>query len=83
MEIATSYNLSTSKVLSQHEKYRKAYGVAKKLVDIASDLSTYLRMREFPYAMNCLEQIVSPWEQGKHVIIQVVDPEFDVSDDGA
>ena len=40
-------------------------------------------MREFPYAMNCLEQIASPWEQGKHVIIQVVDPEFDVSDDGA
>ena len=39
-------------------------------------------MREFPYAMNCLEQIVSAWEQGKHVIIQVVDPEFDVSDDG-
>ena len=78
VEIATSYNLSTSKVLSQHEKYRKAYGVAKKLVDIASDLS----MREFPYAMNGLEQIASAWEQGKHVVIQVVDPEFDVSDDG-
>ena len=42
----------------------------------------YLSMREFPYAMNCLEQIASAWDQGKHVIIQVVDPEFDVSDDG-
>ena len=38
----------------------------------------YPSMREFPYAMNCLEQIASAWEQGKHVITQVVDPEFDV-----
>ena len=38
-------------------------------------------MREFPYAINCLEQIVSCWEQGKHVVVQVVDPELDVSDD--
>ena len=29
-------------------------------------------MREFNYAMKCLKQIVVAWQQGKHVVIEVV-----------
>ena len=50
----------TSKVLSECEKYRKAFTIAQKLASVASHLS----MRSFQYGIHCIEQIVNAWEQG-------------------
>ena len=64
---------SLSKILSQQEKYRKVYSIAQKLADIASDISS----REFGYAVECLKQIVTAWEQGKRVVVEVVNDDAD------
>ena len=67
---------SLVKILSQQEKYHKVYSIAQKLADVASDISS----REFGYVVECLKQIVTAWEQGKHVVVEVVN---DNADDGA
>ena len=58
------------RVLSQQEKYRKAFVVAQKIASLASEIPT----RNFPSALQCLQQIVSAWQEGKHIIVQPVDP---------
>ena len=64
----TVNTISSTRVLSQQEKYHKVYSIAQKLADIASDIST----REFGYAVECLQQIATAWEQGKHVFVEVI-----------
>jgi len=32
-----------------------------------------MSFREFDYAVECLQQIVSAWEQAKHVIVESID----------
>ena len=53
----------TSHVLAQHQNYCKAFSIAQKLATtiIASESPT----REFENAMDCLQQIVLAWEEGK------------------
>ena len=64
----TVNTISSTRVLSQQEKYHKVYSIAQKLADIASDIST----REFGYAVECLQQIATAWEQGKRVFVEVI-----------
>ena len=72
-DVTVSTIKSSSKILSQHQKYRKVYSIAQKLADIASDISS----REFDYVVECLKQIVTAWEQGKHVVIEVINDDAD------
>lgn len=41
---------SSSRILSQHEKYRRAFGVAQKLASLASEIP----MNEYHHALECL-----------------------------
>ena len=61
--------LPTLKVLSQNEKYCKIVVIAQKLANVASHITT----REYSYAVQCLEKVLKAWEQGQHVIVEVVD----------
>ena len=74
VKVSTVDSLPTKKVLSQHDKYRKVFTISQKLANLASYIST----REFSYAVECLENIVKAWEQGKRVTVQVVDASSDV-----
>ena len=69
----------TSKVLSESEKYRKAFTLAQKLASVASHLS----MRSFQYGIHCIEQIVNAWEQGNSVVIHTIDPAVCDVDEGS
>ena len=60
----------TSKVLSECEKYRRAFTIVQKLASVASHLS----MRLFQYGIHCTEQIVNAWEQGNSVVIHTINP---------
>jgi len=51
---------STKSILSQQEKYRKAYHVTQKLASLASEAP----MREFGEKLKYLEKILSIWEHG-------------------
>ena len=82
-DVTVSTIKSSSKILSQHQKYRKVYSIAQKLADIVSDISS----REFDYAVECLKQIVTAWEQGKCVDIEIINDddvdEGSINDDDA
>ena len=75
--MSTVDRLPTKKVLSQHDKYRKVHLISQKL----SNLASYIPTREFPYAVECLENIVNAWADGKRVTVQVVDASSDVAED--
>ena len=60
---------TSSRILSQHEKYRKAFGIAQKLASLASEIP----MKEYHYALECLQKIVEMWEKGKHVAVKIID----------
>lgn len=77
VSISTVNRLQTARVLSQHDKYRKAFPISQKLANLAS----YISMREFSYAVECLESIVKAWEQGKRVTVHVVDASAEQGDD--
>ena len=57
-------------VISQQEKYTTAFVVAPKIVSVASEIPT----RNFASALQCMQQIVSAWQGGKHIIVQPYDP---------
>ena len=65
MDLSPLVNLNHT----QHEKYRKSFAIAQKITSIASEIP----MREYSYAMDYLQQIVSAWEVGKTVVIQVAE----------
>ena len=56
---------STQKVLSQHEKYRKAYHVTQKLASLASEAP----MREFGEQLATLEKILALWQKGSQAVV--------------
>ena len=71
--------METSKVLSECQKYCKAFTVAQKLASVAS----HLPMRSFQYGINCMEQIVNAWEQGNSVVVHTIDPTVNDVDFGS
>ena len=63
---------TSSRILSQHEKYRKAFGIAEKLASLASEIP----MNEYHYALESLQKLVEMWEKaflGKHVAVKIID----------
>ena len=60
---------TSSRILSQHEKYTKAFGIAQKLASLASEIP----MNEYHYALECLQKLVEMWEKGKHVAVKIID----------
>ena len=60
---------TSSRILSQHKKYRKAFGIAQKLASLASEIP----INEYHYALECLQKIVEMWEKGKHVAVKIID----------
>ena len=57
--------MKTKPILSQHEKYRKAYHVTQKLTAVVSESP----MREFNEKLAVLEKLLHMWEQGNEVIL--------------
>ena len=57
---------SGSRVLSEQEKYRKAFKVAQSLAQKVS----CLRMRDFEEGLAVLNSVASLWDEGKKVIIR-------------
>ena len=51
------------KVLSQHEKYRKVFGLAQKLASVASEVSRDLFYRR----LASLQDILEAWQQGRDI----------------
>eukprot|EP00794_Sanderia_malayensis_P001024 gene1024-346_t len=60
----------TRKVLSQHEKYRKAFAIAQKLASVSSEIP----IRQFNSHLDVLKTILSAWEEEKHVIVNAIIP---------
>eukprot|EP00794_Sanderia_malayensis_P004033 gene4033-4576_t len=60
----------TRKVLSQHEKYRKAFATAPKLASVSSEIP----MRQFNSHLDVLKTILSAWVEEKHVIVNAITP---------
>ena len=58
----------TKPILSQHDKYRKAFHVAQKLSTVVSESP----MREFKEKLAVLEKLLELWEQGNEVIVTSV-----------
>lgn len=56
---------STHQVLSQHEKYRKAYHVTQKLASLASEAP----MREFGEQLATLEKLFALWQNGSQAVV--------------
>ena len=56
----------TKPILSQHDKYRKAFRITQKLTSIVSEAP----MREFEEKLESLKRIVHMWETGSQVILQ-------------
>ena len=67
--ISTLDKPSTRNVLSQHEKYRKAYQVSQKLASLASESA----MREYQQRLKTLEDVVHIWETGGRCNVQECD----------
>ena len=55
-----------SPILSQQEKYRKAFRVAQKLASLVSEAP----MREFDQKLETLKTVMHTWEQGTEVTVQ-------------
>ena len=58
-------HMKTKPILSQHDKYRKAFHVAQKLSTVVSESP----MREFNEKLAVLEKLLEMWEQGSEIII--------------
>lgn len=56
---------NTQKVVSQHEKYRKAYHVTQKLASLASEAP----MREFEEQLATLEKLLALWQNGARAVV--------------
>ena len=57
--------MKTKPILSQHDKYCKAFHVAQKLSTIVSESP----MREINEKLAVLEKLLEMWEQGSEIII--------------
>ena len=57
--------MKTKPILSQHDKYRKAFHVTQKLSTVVSESP----MREFNEKITVLEKLLEMWEQGNEVIL--------------
>ena len=64
----------TKPILSQHDKYRKAFHVAQKLSTVVSESP----MREFKEKLAVLEKLLELWEQGNEAIVSSVS-EMDIT----
>ena len=60
-------HMKTKPILSQHDKYRKAFHVAQKLSTVVSESP----MREFNEKLAILEKLLEMWEQGNEVILSI------------
>jgi hypothetical protein len=58
-------HMKTKPILSQHDKYRKAFHVAQKLSTVVSESP----MREFNEKLAVLEKLSKLWEQGNEVVL--------------
>ncbi|KAL3193759.1 hypothetical protein MRX96_000058 [Rhipicephalus microplus] len=58
------------KVLSSHQKFKKAASIASKLADLALDCST----ARFKERLKVLESILQPWKDGAEVAVSVLTP---------
>lgn len=58
-------HMKTKPILSQHDKYRKAFHVAQKLSTVVSESP----MREFDEKLAVLEKLLKLWEQGHKVVL--------------
>jgi len=56
---------SAKKVLSQHEKYRKAFHIMQKLASLASEAP----MREFEEQLETLEKLLALWQNGSQAVV--------------
>ena len=56
---------NTQKVVSQHEKYHKAYHVTQKLASLASEAP----MREFEEQLTTLEKLLALWQNGGRAVV--------------
>jgi len=56
----------TQLILSQQDKYRKAFHVAQRLSGVVSESP----MREFNEKMQVLKRLLNLWEQGDEVVLQ-------------
>lgn len=60
--------VSTKRILSQNEKYQKAFRVTQKLTSILAEAP----MRQFDGKLASLQKLVQVWENGSNAIIQEV-----------
>lgn len=62
----TEHVVSTKPILSQHEKYHKAFRITQKLTSIVSEAP----MREYEGKLATIKKLVEIWEKGSEVVIQ-------------
>ncbi len=60
-------------IFTQHDKYRKAFAVAKQLASVCSGVST----REYPNYLEAMEKLLKNWTAGKRVVVDVLEDEND------
>ena len=65
MSHVSTVSSDISRVLSQHEKYRKCYQITSKLASLASEST----MGEFNQCYEVLLKLMSCWESGKMAYI--------------
>ena len=71
--IVTVGDVKPKRILSQHEKYRKAFDVAKQLASICSEVTT----REYPSYLGVLEDLLEHWRMGQRVSLKQYDDKID------
>jgi predicted transcriptional regulator len=55
------------KILSQHEKYRKAFSIAQKIATVASEASG----KQFDERLSCLKKLLGAWQESEEVKIEI------------
>lgn len=70
-------DVKPKRILSQHEKYRKAFDVAKQLASVCSEVST----REYPSYLGVLEDLLDSWRMGQRVSLKRFDDKSDGNDE--
>ena len=58
----------TERLLAGHERYKHAFQIAQKIAGRAAEFL----MREFQYALTCLEEIIEVWDRGGRVVVTEV-----------
>lgn len=61
------------KILSRHEKYRKAFSITQKIADVASEASG----RQFDKRLACLKKLLGAWQECEEVKIEKNAPSID------